>query len=128
MMRDHRSAGAGRNHDELGARKYLQEVPFYGARFIHESGIESGLSAAGLRLTEFDLAAGPFEDLGHGEAHARKDLVDQAGDENRNAVFQSSVCPSGNLTAAASSGRTASRTRIGMRISFTVLDSPVTQP
>lgn len=105
MMREHRSAGARRDHNEFRVRKYLQEVLLDRARFVDEAGIESRLPAAGLRFTKFDFAAGAFENLGHGEADARKNLVDQAGDENRNAMFQTSV------------------RRIGMLISFTVLDS-----
>ena len=66
---------------------------FHGSRLIHEAGVESGLPATGLRLAKFDLASGPFQYLCHGHTHARKNLVDQTGHEDRNAMLHNIDVP-----------------------------------
>src|SRR5258708_1125429 len=47
------------------------------------SGVEGGLAAAGLGLPEIDLVADALQHLGHGETDLGKDLIDDAGDEQR---------------------------------------------
>jgi len=55
------------------------------AGFIHIAAVERGLAAAGLVLAEIDLASGALQNFGHGDSDARENLIDDAGDKNRDA-------------------------------------------
>ena len=81
MMGNHRSAGAGRHEDVLGAAKDIQKVPGDLARFVCVAGVEGGLAAAGLRFWEINLVAQPFQNLCDGDADLGKNLIDDAGNE-----------------------------------------------
>jgi hypothetical protein len=59
------------------------------ASFVGVAGIESGLAAAGLGLREVDVVAEALEDLGNGDSHLRKNLIDDAGDKQGDARAQS---------------------------------------
>ena len=51
------------------------------ARFIAVAGIEGGLAAAGLSFGKMNLVAQALQHLRDSDADLRKDLIDDAGDE-----------------------------------------------
>ena len=61
------------------------------------AGVVGGLAAAGLRRRHLDPAAGIFEQLDRGEADARPEQIDQAGDEQRRRSAGLLVSPSLSL-------------------------------
>ena len=52
MVRDHRRAGTGRNHDIFGIAEDFEKMPRQLARFVAIAGIEGRLAAAGLAFAE----------------------------------------------------------------------------
>ena len=85
VMSDHRRAGAGRHHHVIGIAKHVQKVPRHLPGFAAIAAVEGRLAAAGLRLGKLDAIAQPLQHLGHGHSHRGEQLVDDAGDEDRNA-------------------------------------------
>jgi hypothetical protein len=49
-------------------------------------GVESGLPATGLGLGEIEFIAQLFQHIGHAQADLGKQLIDQAGDEQRDTL------------------------------------------
>src|SRR5262249_39101841 len=83
MMRDHRGARAGGYHNRLAAFEHVQEIPRHLASLVAIAGVEGGLAAAGLRFGKIQLETEAFEHPAYGHADLRKELVDRAGDEQR---------------------------------------------
>ena len=83
MILDHRGAGTGRHDNIFGSVENLQKVLSNSARFVRIPAIERRLAAARLRLREIDLEAEPFQHLSHSDAHLGEDLINHAGDKQR---------------------------------------------
>jgi len=95
MMPDHRRAGARRHDDVLGVAKNFEKMPGDLARLIGVAGVERGLAATGLGYAKLDFVAQALQHCGDRDANLREDLIDDAGDEQRDARAQS-----GSLTHA----------------------------
>ena len=85
MMQNHGSARSRWNHDILGPLEDLQKVPRDACGLLTISAIEGRLSTTSLVGSKLDVAPGTFEHFRHRHADARKNLVDDAGDEERDA-------------------------------------------
>ena len=79
----------------FGIAKDIQKMQGDLARFIGIAGVESGLAAAGLRFGEINLVAQALQHLRHGDANLGENLIDDAGDKQRDARVQSGslTCP-----------------------------------
>lgn len=84
MMGDHGRTRPAGYHDILRIAEDIQEMPGYLPCLIPISAVESGLSAAGLSLAKVDFATGAFKYVRHRQSRPRKQLVNDAGDEQRN--------------------------------------------
>jgi hypothetical protein len=56
-------------------------MPRDGACLVNVTGVESGLSAARLRLGKINLVAQPLQHLRDSDAHLGENLIDDAGNE-----------------------------------------------
>ena len=83
MVGDHGGARAGRHHHVFGIAEDLEEMAGDLAGFLAIAGVESGLAAAGLILGKIDRVAEALQHAGHGEADCGEELIDHAGDEDR---------------------------------------------
>ena len=77
----HAAARAGRRHDVVVRLERRDHLPGDRARVLPVAGVVGRLAAAGLRRRHLDPAAGRLEQLHRGEADARAEEVDEAGDE-----------------------------------------------
>src|ERR1035437_1420712 len=86
MMRHHRGAGPGGNHDRLTGLECLQEMARHGARSGAIAASVCGLPATRLVLGKVHPIAQPLQHVGHRHPHFGEKLIDHAGDEQRNLV------------------------------------------
>jgi hypothetical protein len=85
VLADHRGARpAGSDHRGEGLED-LEEPPGHGARVRPEPVVEGHLPAAGLRWRDGRIHAGPAEHGDRRRSHLRETLIDEAGDEQRDA-------------------------------------------
>ena len=69
----------------LGVFKCLQKVPRDFAGLAREPRVERGLSAARLIPAKIAIVPYALQDIGHSESDAWKELINEAGDEQRDA-------------------------------------------
>src|SRR6185312_2017326 len=86
MMRNHRRAGAGRNHNIVGVAKDLEKVPRDSARFLPITAIKRRLATAGLGLRKIHGVSDSFENIRDGKTYTGKNLIDNAGCKKSNAA------------------------------------------
>ncbi len=87
VVRNHGRARSGRDNDVFGIAECIEKVPGDCARFFGKAAIERGLAAAGLRVRKINLEAQPLQHLSHGDSDLWEHLIDDAGDEQRDALF-----------------------------------------
>jgi 3-deoxy-D-manno-oct-2-ulosonic acid (Kdo) hydroxylase len=86
VMRNHRRAGARRHDDVFGIAEDIQEVPRDGARFVRIAGIKRRLAATSLGRGKVNLVSQALQHLRDGDADLGKNLIDDAGDKQRNGL------------------------------------------
>jgi hypothetical protein len=84
MVRRHRRARPGRNYDVFAIAEDIQKVTRDPPGILAVSAVESGLPTASLRLRKINLVAEPFQNFRRGQADGGEELVDDAGNEQRN--------------------------------------------
>src|SRR5437762_481453 len=83
MMGDHRGARSRGHNNMFGAGEHGKKMPGHLARFVAESAVEGRLAATGLGFGKIYFVAGALEHFGHRHAHFREQLIDDAGDKQR---------------------------------------------
>ena len=87
VMLNHSCAGAGRHNNVLRVAEDFQKMPRNLACLLGVSAIERRLAAARLGLWKIDLETETLEHLSHRDGDLREELVDHAGDEQRDSSF-----------------------------------------
>src|SRR5436190_5937513 len=88
MHSDHSGAGAGGHDDVVKALESGNDIAGNCRRILTVAGIIGGLAAAGLGKRRINAAARLLEELHRGKADAWPNEVDQAGDEQPDAVLR----------------------------------------
>ncbi len=88
VMRDHRRAGARGTMMYSESRKTSRKCRAIVARFVRIAGVERRLAAAGLGFGKVDLVAQALQHLRDGDADLGKNLIDDAGDKQGDALAQ----------------------------------------
>src|SRR5579864_5238611 len=83
MMRDHRSAGARGHDNRLALFENVEEMPRHRARLVAITAVEGRLAATGLGLGKIHGEAQALEHVRHGQTNLREELVDHAGNKER---------------------------------------------
>jgi len=78
---DHCAAGAGTDDDSFGIFQFLQCWCGDGAGFVPVTGVEWGLAAAGDFVWANNFMAESFQNFHHADARARKQRVNETGNE-----------------------------------------------
>ena len=81
MQPEHRRAAAGRRDDVIEAVERLDHIARDAGRDIARPRIVCRLAATGLATRHHHPATSPFQQGHGGEADARPEEIDQAGDE-----------------------------------------------
>ena len=104
----HRHAGPAWADDSLGTVEDVDRAGGDGTGLVPVAGVEARLTAAGLGAAKLAAVPEPLEHLRDGEAHLRRHLIDEAGNEQADLHGSSLVRP--GIPATRNVGR-ASATR-----------------
>ena len=84
-MGDHGRARSRGDHNIVGILEDVEKVARHLPGFVAVAAVERRLPAAGLRLREVHLVSQAFEHFNRGHPDLGEQLIDNAGDEQRNA-------------------------------------------